>query len=199
MLFRSLLAFQRIFFDFYRNTDYTANDADATFGALVTASATTGVLTITPTVATTPISVGVQAGYCSLEATSTETPTDTYEACKDEDSSFFWVSCQDHDKTKQQTLATAVSADKKIFPYSTEDSACLSKADTTNIGYLLKSASLDWACGMYHEHANLHFPEGAIVGAAAGTDFDNYGPDSDRKSTRLNSSHEIPSRMPSSA
>ena len=156
----------------------TAINADATFGALVTASATTGVLTIKPTVATKPISVGVQAGYCSLKATSTETPTDTYEACKNEDSSFFWIGCQDHDKAKQQTLATAVSADKKIFTYSTEDSACLSKADTSNIGYLLKSASLDWACGMYHEHADLYFPEGAIVGAAAGTDFDNYGPDS---------------------
>jgi len=153
-------------------------EADTTFGGLVDATSALGVLTIAPTLAATPISVGIQAGYASLEATSTETPTDTYEACKDEDTNFFWVGCQDKDKTKQQTLAVAVNADKKIFTYSTEDSACLAKGDTTNIGYLLQSASLDWACGMYHEHANMYFPEGAIVGAAAGTDFDNYGPDS---------------------
>lgn len=153
-------------------------EADVTLGPLVTATAALGVLTIAPTVATTPVSVGVQAGLCVLSATSTETPTDTYEACKEEDTNFFYVAAQDHDASKQQTLAASVSADKKIFIYATSDADCKTKANTTNIMALMKAAAYDWVIGIYHEQADLKFPEGAIVGATAGVNFDNYGPDS---------------------
>ena len=152
--------------------------ADATFTALVTATNTTGKLIITPKVATTPISVGVQAGLCVLSATSTETPADTYAACKTEDTDFFWVAAQDHDPAKQQTLAASVSADKKIFVYATKDANVKLKANTTNIFALMKAAAYDWVFGMYHEQADLVFPEGAIIGATAGINFDEYGADS---------------------
>lgn len=152
--------------------------ADVTFTALVTATNTAGKLIITPKLATTPISVGVQAGLCVLSATSTETPTDTYTTCKSEDTDFFWVAAQDHDPAKQQTLAASVSADKKIFVYATSDANVKLKANTTNIFALMKAAAYDWVIGIYHEHADLKFPEGAIVGATAGVNFDNYGPDS---------------------
>ena len=153
-------------------------EADVTFGTLVTATAVSGKLTIAPTVGTTPISVGVQAGLCVLSATSTETPTDTYEACKDEDTDFFWVAAQDHDATKQQTLAASVSADKKIFVYATQDANVKLKANTTNIFALMKAAAYDWVIGMYHEKADMVFPEGAIIGATAAINFDEYGADS---------------------
>ena len=156
----------------------TLIEADVTFGALVTATADTGKLTIAPTLTTTPLSVGVQAGLCVLSATSTETPTDTYEACKDEDTDFFWVAAQDHNPAKQQTLAASVSADKKIFVYATQDANVKLKANTTNIFALMKAAAYDWVFGMYHEQADLVFPEGAIIGATAGINFDEYGADS---------------------
>jgi hypothetical protein len=152
--------------------------ADTTFNALVTATNTAGKLIISPKVATTPISVGVQAGAVVLSATSTETPTDTYEACKDEDTDFFWVAAQDHNATKQQTLAASVSADKKIFVYATQDANVKLKANTTNIFALMKAAAYDWVIGMYHEKADMVFPEGAIIGATAGINFDEYGADS---------------------
>ena len=156
----------------------TAIKADTTFKNLVTATSVAGKLVIAPTLSTTPISVGVQAGVVTLSATSTETPTDTYEACKDEDTDFFWVAAQDHDATKQQTLAASVSADKKIFVYATQDANVKLKANTTNIFALMKAAAYDWVIGMYHEKADMVFPEGAIIGATAGINFDEYGADS---------------------
>lgn len=155
----------------------TAIEADGDIGTLVTATATTGVLTVAPT-ASQPLSVGVQAGKAALSNTSAETPTDAYQAIMLEDSDFFYVAASDHNSGRQVTLATATAADHKIFVYGTQEADVKTKSNTTNVFALMKAANLDWACGMYHEYADLTYPEGAVIGCTASINFDEYGADS---------------------
>lgn len=155
----------------------TAIEADANIGTLVTATASNGVLTVAPT-ASAKVSLGVQTGYAKLSNTSAETPTDAYNAIKLVDTNFFYVSSANHVAATQVTLGTTVSADHKIFVYSTQDANVKTKADTTNVFHLFKVANLDWVSGFYHEYADLEYAEGAVIGSTAAISLDSSGADS---------------------
>lgn len=159
-------------------------EAHATLGPLVNATAAAGVLTVS--VATGVLSVGIQTGYAGFTTTASETPLDAYTALKLEDEDFFYVSTSDHTKTNQQALGAAVAVDHKIFVYSTSDVNALTKADTTNIGALFQAAANDWTQGIWHKNANQLFPEGAVIGATAKINFDEYGSDSLHLKTLVN-------------
>lgn len=162
----------------------TKIEAHATLGALVNAVATAGVLTVSAV--TGVLSLGIQSGSADFTTTSTETPLDAYTAIKTEDSEFFYVSSSDHTVSAQEALGAAVAVDHKIFVYSTKDTAALSKTDTTNIGYKFFMSANDWTQGIWNAKANQIYPEGAVIGATAAINFDEYGSDSLHLKTLVN-------------
>lgn len=162
----------------------TKIEAHATLGAVVNATASAGVLTVSA--ATGVISVGIQTGYADFTTTASETPLDAYTALKLEDEDFFYVSASDHTKTNQQALGAAVAVDHKIFVYSTKDTNALVKADTTNIGALFVASANDWTQGVWHKNADQYYPEGAVIGATAAINLDEYGADSLHLKTLVN-------------
>lgn len=144
--------------------------ADTDLNGLLTHAAATGVVTISPTLATTKVSVGYNTGIYTITNTGTEAPSVALPLIANYDNDWWYVGSESHSDADIKAVAAYASANYKMQVYSTNDPLVKNKADTTNIAYQLQALAYDTSCGVYSEDADREFPEGGIVGASASND-----------------------------
>ena len=100
----------------------------------------------------TPTPASLMVG-CKVDADATYTAA--IAACADANPSFYGVACVSDTSSANQLLVAAwVQANGRRFFFCTQESACLTPGDTTNMLYLAKTASYSRSMGIYSDAAS---------------------------------------------
>lgn len=149
-----------------------AIEADTDIGTLVTAAASTNVVTVAPT-ASEVVSIGYSMeGQYVISNTSSESVAVGLPLINAVDSNWYFLSTESHtDADIKAAAAYAASAEpKRMHIYSTSDVDTKNPALTTDILSELKALAYDTSIGFYHPDADEDWSEGGIVGACASID-----------------------------
>lgn len=143
--------------------------ADEDINGFLTATATTGILTITP-VDDSSVSVGFGAGNYKIVNTSAETVATTLSDVLDEDPNWYFLSTESHADADIIAAAAFANTHYKLHVYSTSAENNRAQPNvTTSIANQL--AALNYpSLGMFDPRAEIDYPEGGEVGAMASND-----------------------------
>lgn len=151
----------------------TAIEADSDIGTLVTAAASSELLTVEPTASTTKLSIGyaMEKQY-QITNLSTSTVALSLPIINSEDSNWYFLSTEGHLPVDIKAAAAyAASAEpKRMHVYSSASADIINPALTTDIMSELKTLAYDTSIGFYHPDADEDWSEGGIVGACASID-----------------------------
>ena len=139
----------------------------------VTVTDDTGSLTITPTDIDAVLTVyDITSNLGAIYTTdSSESWTTCYNAVRTyltED--YLFLGCDSHAKADQEELFGLASSNDDFYVTTSGASEILDPADSTDIMSEMKALSYQKGMVMYHSQADTYYPEGAIIGAWAGTD-----------------------------
>lgn len=96
--------------------------------------------------------------------TEEETYTEALQACVDYNNDWYALIIESKLAADIKLAAAFIQAQRKIFGASSKDTDILDAVGTTDIGSWLKDGSYDRTFLVYHENADVDFPEAAWIG-----------------------------------
>lgn len=144
-----------------------AIEGDADIGPLVDATATTNVVSVTPTSATDTFWVQSLSNELTESYTSSETAADVLTAVEDEDNEFYFVTAEDHTETFVLAMANEVEARLKLYFTSSQEQGALSsytEGSATDVLGKIRDNAFARTKGFFHHQADSAFPECTYVG-----------------------------------
>lgn len=143
--------------------------ADEDINGFLTATAAAGILTITPTNASS-VSVGYGSGNYIIKNTSAETVATTLSDVLDEDDNWYFLSTESHADADIIAAAAFANTHYKLHVYSSSNENNKAQPNvTTSIANQIAALSYP-SLGMYDPRAEIDYPEGGEVGAMASND-----------------------------
>lgn len=147
----------------------TLVEADADINAFVIADGTStpGTLTVAPD-STGLVSVGSSGENITIQTTSGETVDTALAAIKQDNSNWFFLTSDSHSETDIDSLAAYAEANKVLYVTSTAEADTYTSS-TTDLLSDLFNLQYDNTHVQVSKFADKEFPEGAVIGAWAGT------------------------------